>query len=94
MPLSPAVSVDVAPRSARPGLALLLALLSVPGSMLAWDLPMGGFWIGLPLALAAIALGVSAWRAGGRTPMVVAAVTIAGLMVAMTAVWTAVGLLT
>ena len=91
---APHLAVNVAPPSPRPRLALLLALLSVPGSTLAWDLPMGGFWIGLPLALAAIALGVTAWRAAGRTPMVVAAVTIAGLMVAMTVAWTVAGLLT
>src|SRR5262245_47830587 len=46
------------------GLALLLAILGVPGTTLAWDLPAGGLWIGLPLAVAAIVLGR---RAGGRT---------------------------
>ena len=50
-------AVDVGPQRARPGLALLLAVLSVPGSTIAWDLPAGGLWIGLPLAVAAIVLG-------------------------------------
>ena len=52
-------AVDVAPRQVRPGLlALVLALLSVPGSTIAWDLPAGGLWIGLPLGIAAIVLGI------------------------------------
>ena len=55
-------AIDVAPTGARPGLAFVLALLAIPGSTLAWDLPAGGFWIGLPLAVAAIALGVVARR--------------------------------
>ena len=49
-------AVDVAPATTRPGLALLLALLAVPGSTWAWDLPLGGLWIGLPLAVAAIVI--------------------------------------
>ena len=75
---------------ARPGLALALALLSVPGSTLAWDLfDPGGFVIGLPLAIAAIVLGVQARKrsdAGGAIAL--AAIVIAGVMVAMMAVWT------
>jgi hypothetical protein len=55
-------AVDVGPQRAKPGLALLLAVLSVPGSTIAWDLPAGGLWIGLPLAIAAIVLGVRARR--------------------------------
>ena len=49
-------SATAVPASAdkRPRLALLLALLAIPGSTIAWSLPMGGFWIGLPLAIAAI----------------------------------------
>lgn len=67
-------------------LSLLLALLSVPGSTLAWELPAGGFWIGVPLAIAAIVLGVHSRPA--RPGMATAAIVIAGLMLAMTAVWT------
>ena len=35
-------TVDVGPPQARPGLALVLGLLSLPGSTLAWELPLGG----------------------------------------------------
>ena len=41
-------------RLARPGLALLLAVLAIPGTTVAWALPLGGLWIGVPLAVAAI----------------------------------------
>jgi hypothetical protein len=86
-------AVDLDRRTvARPGLALVLAILSVPGSTLAWDLPAGGLYIGLPLALAAIALAVQARRAGRRTGMALAAIVIAGLMIAQMVVWTAVSL--
>jgi hypothetical protein len=53
-------AVDVAPRAA---LAFLLALLAIPGSTLAWDLPAGGPWLGLPLAAAASLLGVASGAA-------------------------------
>ena len=91
----PAVDLDRG-SEARPGLALVLALLSVPGSTFAWELPAGGFWIGLPLAVAAIVLGVRARAvlAGGKgSGIAVAALVIAGLMIAMMAVWTAVEVL-
>ena len=85
-------SVDVAsPERARPGLALILALLAIPGSTIAWELPSGGFWIGLPLALAAIVLGVRARRSLAGAPgtrMATAAVGIAILPIAMMVVWT------
>ena len=58
-------TIDLAPHTApRPGLAMALALLAVPGSTVAWELPWGGLWIGLPLALAAIVLGTHARREG------------------------------
>jgi hypothetical protein len=75
---------------ARPVLALVLALLSVPGSLLTWDtLPGGGFVWGLPLAVAAIVLGVSARRRGeaGRGKAL-AAILLGGAMVAIMAAWT------
>ena len=80
-------AVDVGPRHARPGLALLLALLAVPGSTLAWELPAGGLWIGLPLAVAAIVLGVRARRGRSGTVMATVAIGIAALAVAQMAVW-------
>jgi hypothetical protein len=67
-----------------PGLALLLAILSVPGSTWAWDLPHGGYWIGVPLAVAAIVVA----RRAGRSGMTISAIVIAGLMLALTTVWT------
>jgi hypothetical protein len=83
-------AVDVGNAHPRPGIALLLSLLAVPGSTWAWDLPAGGLWIGLPLAVAAIVIGLRARRelAGGRgTGMATAAVVIAGLCVAQMAIW-------
>jgi len=82
-------AVDVAPATTRPGLALLLALLAVPGSTIAWDLlPLGGLWIGLPLAVAAIVLGVRARREGDRRWMATAAIVLAGLCLAQMAIYT------
>jgi hypothetical protein len=80
-------AVDVAPATTRPGLALLLALLAVPGSTWAWDLPLGGLWIGLPLAVAAIALALRARRAGSGRTMATAAIVIAGLCIAQMVVY-------
>jgi len=80
-------AVDVARPEVRPGLALLLAILAVPGSTLAWDLPAGGFWIGA-LSVAAIVLGVRARRAGAGTGKATAAIVIGGLMLALTIMWT------
>ena len=78
-------AVDVSPNRPRPGLALVLALLSVPGSTIAWDLPLGGLWIGLPLGVAAIVIGVRARRELAGRPgarMATVAIVIAGLAIA------------
>ena len=89
-------AVDVGPQRARPGLALVLALLSIPGSTIAWDLPAGGLWIGLPLALAAIVLGV---RARGelagekRSRMAVVAIVLATLTIGQMVAYLAVSAL-
>ena len=77
-------AVDVGLQRARPRLALVLAILSIPGSTIAWDLPAGGLWIGLPLAIVAIVLGISArrelaGRAGSR--MAIAAIVLAALAI-------------
>ena len=87
---STARSIDLSARPARPVLALVLALLSVPGSMLTWDtLPGGGFVWGLPLAVAAIVLGVQArQRAETGRGKALAAILIGGTMVAIMTVWT------
>ncbi len=86
-------AVDVGPTESRPGLALALAILSVPGSTLAWDLPAGGLWIGLPLAIAAIVIGQKARQAKGGSTMATVAIVIAGLMIAQMAVWSIASLL-
>jgi hypothetical protein len=80
-------AVDIAPMRARPALALVLALLSIPGSTLAWDLPSGGIWIGLPLGIAAIVLGLQARRRLGHSSVAVAAIAISVLMIGMMVVW-------
>ena len=79
-------SIDIGPQRSRPGLALVLALLAIPGSTIAWELPAGGLWIGLPLAAAAIVLGLRARRETGSV-LATAAIVIAGLMIAQMAVW-------
>src|SRR3954468_10848462 len=83
-------AVDVGPRSSRPGLALALGILSVPGSTIAFDLPGGGFWIGLPLGIAAIVLGVRARRDRNRSRMATVAIVLAVLSIGQMAVWTTV----
>lgn len=89
-------AVDVGPRRAKPGLALLLAVLSIPGSTLAWDLPAGGLWIGLPLAIVAIVLGIRARRelAGGAgSRLALAAIVLAALAIGQMVVYAAVSAL-
>ena len=75
----------------RPGLAMLLAVLGVPGVTIAWDLPAGGYWIGIPLAVAAIVVGTRARSAGPR--LATAAIVIAAIEILFTATWTVAGLL-
>ena len=80
--------VDIAGDKPRPVLAFVLALLAVPGSTVAWDLPAGGLYIGLPLGIAAIVLGLRARRDGSRSKLALAAIILAGLCIAQMAVWT------
>ncbi len=80
-------TIDVGPSDSRPLLALILAILAVPGSTLAWDLPLGGLWIGLPLAVAAIVIGIRARRRPGGSTMATVAIVIAALMIAQMAAW-------
>ena len=85
-----------APDRPRPGLALVFALLSIPGSTVAWDLPAGGLWIGLPLGIAAIVLAIRARRSDlGRSEsaMTIAALALAGLAIGQMVVWTVVSAL-
>jgi hypothetical protein len=83
-------AVDVGPTRARPGLALVLGLLSLPGSTIAWELPLGGLWIGLPLGVAAIVLGIRARRAMVGVRMATVAIVLAGLAIAQMVVYSAV----
>jgi hypothetical protein len=89
---STARGIDLSARPARPVLALVLAVLSVPGSLLTWDtLPGGGFVFGLPFAVAAIVLGIQArGRAEAGRGKALAAIIIGAAMVTMMAVWTVV----
>lgn len=82
-------AVDLHPARARPGLALALAILAIPGSILAWDLPMGGLWIGLPLATAGMALGIRARRRRVGVGLAIAAIAIAALVLAQMVVYAA-----
>jgi hypothetical protein len=86
-------AVDVGPPQARPGLALVLGILSIPGSTIAWSLPAGGLWIGLPLGIAAIVLGLRARQAGVGVGMATAGIVLAGLAIAQMVVCTAVSAL-
>jgi len=88
-------SVNVQPSSTSRTsiIALVLGILSLPGSLLTWDtLPGGGFVWGLPLAVLAVILGVKAVRDGptGRGAAV-GGIVLGGAMIAMMVVWTAVG---
>jgi predicted Kef-type K+ transport protein len=83
-------AVDLGPPRARPGLALALALLAIPGSTLAWDLPAGGLWIGLPLAVAALVLGIRARRQRVQMGIATAAIAIGTLAIAQMLVYAAV----
>jgi hypothetical protein len=62
----------------RAGLALLAGALGLPGSTIAWNLPAGGYWIGMPLAVIAIVLGLIAWpeASSRRRSMAVAAIVL------------------
>jgi hypothetical protein len=88
-------SVNIQPEatSRMSGIVLALGILSLPGSLLTWDtLPGGGFVWGLPLAVAAVGVGIQAVRSGapGRGLAITGAV-IGGAMILMMVVWTAVG---
>lgn len=85
--------IELAPSEhPHPTLALILGLLAVPGSTVAWDLPGGGLYIGLPLALAAIVLGVRARRQGPGKGRATAGIILGALCTLQMLIWTAVSL--
>jgi len=87
------VNIQPSTTSRRAGIALALGILSLPGSLLAWDtLPGGGFVWGLPFAIAAVGVGIQALRSGasGRGAAITG-IVLGGVMIAMMVVWTAVG---
>jgi hypothetical protein len=77
--------IDLAPADrARPGLALALALVSVPGVTIAWDISGIAGIAGTAIGIAAMVVGLKsrARLAGAKgTRMATAAVIIAGLAV-------------
>ena len=76
-------ALDLAPVTrAKPGLALALALVSLPGASIAWDLSTVAGFAGTAVGVGAIVLGLKARSslAGAQgTRMATAAVVIAGL---------------
>ncbi len=88
-------AVDVAATTSRlPYVALVLGILSVPGSILTWDsgLPGEGYVWGLPVALLAVVLGATALRNRAGTGWAsVTGIVLGAAMLAMVVVWTAVG---
>ncbi len=87
--------IDVAPRGGvgAPHMALLLAVLSIPGSLLPWDwFDFGGLVIGIPLALGAIVVAARARRAGEAAVMATATIAIAVAALLIPVVWTVVAL--
>jgi hypothetical protein len=92
---SSARGVDLAASSTRPSyVALVLGILSVPGSILTWDsgLPGEGLVWGLPVAVAAVVAGVLALRGGaGARWAAVVGLVLGAAMALMIVLWTAFG---
>ena len=87
--------VDVGASSSRlPYVALILGILSVPGSILTWDsgLPGEGFVWGLPVAVAAVAGGFAALRGRAAPPWAAyTGMVLGAAMTLMIVLWTALG---
>ena len=86
--------VDVAASSSRlPYVAMILGILSVPGSILTWGsgLPGEGFVWGLPVAVAAVAVGIAALRGGAAARWAAyVGLALGAAMTLMIIVWTVV----
>ena len=87
--------VDLAPHAhAQPGLALALAVISVPGVTIAWDIASALGFAGTAMAVAAIVIGLQArTRLNGArgTKMATVAVAIAGIALLSVVFFLAVG---
>ncbi len=87
--------VDLAPSPhAKPGLALALALISIPGVTIAWDIALAAGLAGTAIGVAAVVLGLQARSrlAGARgTKMATVAVAIATLALLSVAFFLAAG---
>jgi hypothetical protein len=88
--------VDVAATSSKlPFVALVLGILSVPGSILTWDsgLPGEGFVWGLPVAIAAVVVGFVALRGSATARWAAYVGLLLGAAMALMIVgWTAFGM--
>jgi hypothetical protein len=90
-----ATPVDLAPHpDAKPRLALALALISIPGVTIAWDIALAAGLAGTAIGVAAVVTGLQARaRLGGATGtrMATVAVAIATLGLLSVIVFLAVG---
>jgi hypothetical protein len=96
MTISPTgMPVDLAPSTPpRPRLALALALISIPGVTIAWDIATGAGFAGVAIAIAAVVLGLQARSrptGGNGTKMATTAIVIAGLAILSVVFFLAVG---
>lgn len=83
--------LDLAPTTSD-RLPLWLALFAVPGVTVMWDvLPAGGFYTGVPAAIAAIVLARRARSESGASRTGTAAIVIAGLCLLTVAACMAIG---
>ena len=72
-------------------LAMVLGILSVPGSIMTWGaLPGGGFVWGAPLAVLAVVLGVASYSRNKAKALT--GIVLGGAMLLMMVVWTIAGL--
>ena len=84
-------AIDVGPTGARPGLAFILALLAIPGSTLAWDLPAGRVLDSACPSPSQRSPSASSPAAGSpgpdRSKLALAAIIIGGLVIAQMVVY-------
>jgi len=68
-------TVEISPsRDRRADAAVVLGVLAVPGSTVAWDVPYVGGWPFVAGAIVGLVLGVQAWRAGHARRALVGAI--------------------